>query len=165
MRGRLDDVGIGAAILAFGAIVLLVLIPFGVVHPDNIRAGTISPTLWPKATAWLLVTFGFLVALEGVLTASKKRAAENSSDSSHSDAGTGLLRVCLGFILLYASWGAIFSIGLPIASGLIILVFGALFGERRLWLLAVVAVIVPLVLYYFFSEIANVPIPLGSLFE
>ena len=151
--------------MAFGAVVLSVLIPLGVVHPDHIRAGTISPTFWPKATGWLLVVLGALVVLEGVLKPTKNGAAENGSDNARSSAATGLLRVCLGFMLLYASWGAMFAIGLPIASGLIILVFGALFGERRLWLLALVAVVAPLVLYYFFTQVAKVPIPLGSWFE
>lgn len=150
--------------MAFGAVVLSVLIPFGVVDPGHLRAGTISPTFWPKATGWMLVVFGALDVLEGILM-SRTSSVENSSDGSQSRAGVDFLHACLSFIVLYASWGAIFAIGLPNTSALIILAFGALFGERRLWLLALIAVVVPVVLYYFFTHVAKVPIPLGTLFE
>jgi putative tricarboxylic transport membrane protein len=165
VRSRLTDVWIGGAILAFGAIVLLILIPLGVVRPDNIPARAISPAFWPKATGWMLVVFGGIVAFEGAFKPSVKESAEKTSDSSHRELRTGLLRIGLSFVLLYAIWAAINWIGLPVASALIIIIFAVLFGERRLWLLAVVAVLLPLALYYFFDEIANVPIPLGELFE
>lgn len=165
MRTRLDDIGTGVGILAFGVVVLSVLIPFGVVDPGHLRAGTISPTFWPKATGWMLVVFGALDVLEGILMSRTSSVVENSSDGSQGRAGAELLRACLSFIVLYASWAATFAIGLPITSALTILVFGALFGERRLWLLALIAVVVPVVLYYFFTHVAKVPIPLGTLFE
>jgi len=161
---RRGELGTGAGILAFGALVAFVLVPFGVVHPDNIRAGTISPTFWPRAIGWLLIVVGALVALQAAL-APPGTGSDIESTPSHGHPGRYYFRVLLGFFILYASWGATFWIGLPISSALIILVFGALFGERRYWLLIVLAVVLPLVLYYFFTHVAKVPIPLGDFFD
>lgn len=166
MRSQHIDVWIGGAIVAFGAFVLLVLIPFGVVMPDHIPARSISPAFWPKTTAWMLIVFGAIVALESL----SKPANEATADETEHPIGAAgfrsvVFRMVLGFGLLYAMWGTIQWVGLPAASIAIIFVFGILFKERRHWLLAIVALLIPLALYYFFTEIANVPIPLGSFFE
>jgi len=162
MQARFNDVWIGGAISAFGAVVLLVLIPFGIVVPENIPARAITPAFWPKVIGWTLIAFGLLTALEGTLTRSKEASFD---PSHHSDGLRGLRRILLSFILLYALTGAINWIGLPIACGIVILVFGALFRERRPWLLLVIAILIPLTLYYFFTEVAGVPIPMGDLFD
>ena len=161
---RRGDLGTGAGILAFGALVVFVLVPFGVVHPDNIRANTISPTFWPNATGWVLIVVGALVTLQAALTPPTARSGGEGTDNV-SPSGRYYLRVLLGFVILFASWGATFWVGLPLSSAFIILVFGMLFGERRYWLLILLAAVLPLVLYYFFTHVAKVPIPLGDFFD
>lgn len=160
MWWRSSDIWIGGAIASFGAILLLIVIPRGVVEAPGLPPTAISPAFWPKTTAWMLLLFGALITLEAAGKSIFERAQIGPPGAT-----SNLLPALAGFALLYGAWATILWIGLAGASALMTFGLGLMFGERRIWLLGLMAVLVPLGLYNFFTHVANVPIPPGILFE
>jgi hypothetical protein len=61
--------------------------------------------------------------------------------------------ICIFYVI------AIFLVGMTFASALCITVAVLYFGERRAWLIAAIAIILPALLWYFFVEIAHILFP------
>lgn len=154
----------GGVIAGFGLVTLFFLIPWGVVVPASLSPTAVSPAFWPRVTAMMLVIFGVLIVVRGMLQR-RKIVTAPAFDVSVANRRRGALRIIGGFAVLYGSWASISVVGLPVASVLIIVILSMAFGERRaIWLIGI-AIFLPLFLYVFFSEIAGVPIPLGIIWE
>lgn len=149
------NVWIGGAVAALGAAMVAIIIPLGVVVPAHLPARAISPAFWPWLSAWMLVVFGIVIAVQAVRQPAEPKAAKDGEYPLRPR------RILGGFACMYLTWAAIPVIGLPGACGILIFVFGKAFGEKRTILLLAVSVVVPFLLYLFFSGIAGVPIPLG----
>ena len=65
--------------------------------------------------------------------------------------GTAL--ICIGYI------AAIYTIGMTLGSALCVAATMYYFGERRAWLIFVIAVILPSLLWYFFVKVAHILLP------
>ena len=61
------DAWLGAGIVALGAFLLLILIPYGVTSPSNVRIAVLSPTMWPKIVSAALILMGGILFLRAVL--------------------------------------------------------------------------------------------------
>ncbi len=166
MWWRVVSVWTGAAIAAFGLIGLLILIPTGVVMPASMQPGSISPAFWPKITCWILVVMGVLAALEGVWKSSAieelpVQEGEGINGSQLSRIGSALF----AFGIMFAAWTLVDLLGLPLTTSLLSVTLGLMFGERRLVRLLAVSILVPVAVFYFFTAVAGVPIPTGSILE
>ena len=159
MPWRSIDFWTGGVIAALGALVLLVLIPYGIEKPVGLPSAAIPPAFWPKVTGWILMLVGIAIAVEGI----SKSAGLPSFNAREIGRNAG--RAASAFAALYVSWALIPWIGLPASSGLLIIVLGLLFGETRIVTLLVIAALMPLALYYFFTLVCGVPVPTGSFFD
>lgn len=147
----------GLLLGAIGILFILVLIPHGVVEPRKVKYAALSPSYYPRIVAVALVVLGVLVAIRSYL---EGRESAGPDAMARPDAN---VRIAAVFCVLgvYAVW--IETVGFVLMSALVLAVLTFLAGERRLWLIAVNAVVLPFALYFFFVEIANIPIPAGVL--
>jgi hypothetical protein len=173
-RGALDF-GLGLFVIAAGLVMLFFIIPTGVDTPANVPYAVLSPRFWPRVIMYFMMAMGAVVAIKGLLQMRSERTrtdASGSRDAQDSDVGgadavditlAGVPYIAVACVLLLGYYWLMTAIGMVEASIVALVVFSALYLERRVhWILAV-AVALPLLLYGFFFYIANVPIPLGPL--
>ena len=138
-----------------GVILLLLLIPHGVDNPSDIKHITLSPSFWPRIISVLFMLMGLAIVI--------KPSALKPTNATD---GLGRRLFCLFIVqaTLFSCYYLIDSLGMVIPCMLVI--FGLMWfaGERRYPLMSVISLSTPLLLYFFFVHIANIPIPLG-LFE
>ncbi|MEZ5845554.1 MAG: tripartite tricarboxylate transporter TctB family protein [Geminicoccaceae bacterium] len=152
MTGERRDFVLGLAIAAFGAVLLLAIIPQAVVVPKGVRSAVLSPAFWPRAIAGFLILSGLLLAIQSRLRSEAGEVARHE----------GLfLRLVAALVLLLAYYWAIRPLGMVVASMIAIMAFGLLGRARNIPVLAAAAVILPLLLYGFFVKVAGLPIPTG----
>ena len=149
------ELATGILLVSFSLTVLLLLIPFGIVEPKKVQYAALSPSHYPRLIAIVLAIFGAAIAVRGFLT----KATAHASDL-RMDAGR---RILLMFFLLGLYALILQPLGFIIASALALCCLLWLAGERRFWLILMLAIIVPTGLYVFFVKVARIPIPTGIL--
>ncbi len=151
------DIAAGVACVMAAAIGDLVVVPRGVYVPQSVAGTLDSPAAMP------LIMFSALGLLGAVLLA-KSVKARTVAAASHGRTAQDWRRAgsMLAICALYL--GAIFVVGLPIASA--IALFAALwyFGERKWGLMLLIAIITPAALWLFFVYVVNVSMP-QAIFE
>ena len=178
------DMAAGLLLSGIALLLLFVLIPYGIDAPRKVKFAALHPAYYPRIIAWCLLIFGG--ATIGV--ALKKRmsgtagASANSIDSNNlespdqtivstplvpvSNDKTGRQRLLPLAILSTVFAGVTFALpilGFPLTTGLTLLLVMPLAGEFRVWLILIVAICLPMLLYLFFTKLANIPIPGGVL--
>ena len=147
----------GLLLGAIGILFILVLIPHGVVEPRKVKYAALSPSYYPRIVAIALFVLGVLVAIRGFIG---RREGSGPDAMARPDAK---VRIAAVFCVLGLYALLIGSVGFVLMSALVLAALTFLAGERRLWLIAANAVVLPFALYFFFVEIANIPIPAGVL--
>lgn len=148
---------IGLAVAALGALTLLVLIPYGIVSPSDVKTLALAPEFWPLIIAAMFTLMGALLVIW---------PSEADADSQI-EAGfitRRLPRMLLVLALLFTFYFLIPHAGMVLPAMIVIFVLSWFAGERRWHLLVILAVAIPALLTVFFTGIANIPIPLG-IFE
>lgn len=145
-------VGVGTAVLF--AYLLLVVIPNQIRTPASIANIVMSPAFWPAAIAVLAIVLGLALAAKAFITGSADDDGESSPTTWRSLASIGIM---IGYYLLLE------PLGIVLASVIAMPALSALFGERRVVMLAPIALLLPVGLYFFFTEVAHIPMPLGPL--
>lgn len=149
---------LGLGFIGFGAFVLAIAIPFAVTSPSNVQNVVLSPTFWPTIVAWLIIGLG------GLLTV-LRFAGSGMPDVEDEMGGNGpaawlriagAVAVMAALVLLTPTLGLVWTA---------MLAFGALsilVQSSKPVLSAVVAIVLPLVLYAFFAHVAGVAVPQGD---
>ena len=171
------DILAGAAVALFAVTGLVYLIPVGVKSPPNVKVPALAPEFWPTIVLWLMLAFAIIILIQGVIAVMRSRtneepeqnalAEEHIVNGPHGDdalLSTRVLRTIVAIGLLFAYQALIEVIGMLAVSILACLAFTILSGERRYKIFLPVAVLLPTILYYFFTKVAGVPLPLG-IFE
>lgn len=156
---------LGGIVLAMFAVVLWVLIPIGIWVPRSVPVAANSPAFWPRVIAIGMLVLGALEFGRGLIGVrrggGRQLAAAPESDPLRYPSRMAAARVAAAMLLMLAYYYAVQWLGMLAASVLAIVVFAGFYGERRAWLLVPVAVALPLALYYFFVNLAHVPLPQG----
>ena len=171
MKQQAKDIFVGLAVTLLGGLVLWVLIPCSVVVPPSVKIATLSPAFWPKVLAGAITVFGLLIALQGFMKSNAKsenppgteeaKAAPEASAPPKSSKALRAGGAILGMLVYYL---LVEPLGIILASVLIFPLFALLYGEKRIKILAPLAVLLPVGLYYFFTVAAHKPMPTGFLF-
>ncbi len=164
MSSSMRDRILGCFLAIGGAILLGYLIPVSVVVPEDIKSVALSPNLWPRVIAgfFLLAGLGLLVSSfiqsrkpDDVANADEGVDAESIPDKDRRK------REAIGILFLFAYFGLIEILGIPVSSAIAITAFSLLYGERKYLIVLSVAFATPAALYLFFTYVAGIPIPLG----
>lgn len=152
---------IGMTLVFLGALFLLIIIPIGIKVPGHLPKAATSPAMWPQAAAALLLAAGLILTAFVLVD----RHLKGPTPGTRPEPLIGNWRLVAGVLIMFVCWGLIPILGLPAVSALALAGFGYLMGTSRPWLLGVLAVVLPAVLYAFFTWAANVPVPLGLFLE
>ncbi len=133
---------IGGFVAAFGAVLLLVLIPMEV---SDMR-GPVNPALFPKAAAWLILLLGVVQILA---------TARTSQDASPME----LVRLVILAALVLGGILIMPVIGFLPTAVLMMAAVAAMMFERRLGWIAVTVIAVPAVTFTLFDIVLERPLP------
>lgn len=167
MRANIkSDLITGGIIVTFALVVLLLLVPYGVDRPGQVDVSALSPNFWPTVLGFFLLLMGGLVTGQTLWRHKTQTApAPEKTASSENWPGLGPIpKTFAAVALLFLYYAVLNPLGLVAASMLAMIAFTLLAGERRTVIVAPLAILVPIGLYFFFQEIAQVAIPVG-IFE
>ena len=153
----------GLVMLGVGLLLLFVLIPLGVDTPKKIRYAALSPTYYPQIIALILCLIGAAIALQSwraPKTSAPAKALEEPVTNTHPRAKIRIA-LFLGLLAFYAM--ALNSLGFVICGILVLAASLTLAGERRISIIAPIALLLPILLFLFFYKVAYVPVPNGIL--
>ncbi|MEM9061006.1 MAG: tripartite tricarboxylate transporter TctB family protein [Pseudomonadota bacterium] len=150
------DLWSGLILAGLGLLVVFVLIPQGVVEPRKVKYAALSPSYYPRLIGIALILLGAVVALRDVFSP----AGTEQDPARHPRA---LQRTAIFFGLLAVYGLAVSASGFILPSIIALAAALLLAGERRIWLISVISLVLPFGLYFFFLKIASIPIPAGLL--
>ncbi|WP_417420524.1 tripartite tricarboxylate transporter TctB family protein [Halomonas sp.] len=158
----------GLVITALFGVVLFLLIPAYVPRPRFIPGFAPPPDMWPRTVSMLGMALGML--LVGLSFSRKTEALADPEDASTLRGGTPLATLLTRFawtVLAFALFiGAVSLLGFLLSSILLLMTMLVLTGYWRHKIVAtIVAIVLPLLLYLFFSSALNTRFPVGSLFR
>ena len=149
------DLYSGLIFIALGVALLTILVPMGIVEPRKVRFAALSPSYYPRIVAGALLLLGLAVAWKA-----RRETVGDPESNRHPNAR---LRIAC-FIALLGAYALLLPwLGFVAAGSLGLLTAFWIAGERRLGLILPLAVLVPLLLYFFFLKVALIPIPTGVL--
>ena len=161
------DFYLGAGLAAVSAIFLFFVIPKAVVVPSNIKIISLRPDFWPAILCVVIIILSLLLLATSYINyrASSPTGKQPHSSEKIAPRPMAILKPLsvIGVLLLY--YFSINFLGIILSSTAALLGLALLYGERNFKVLIPLAIIVPVVLYLFFSKVANVPLPIGDLFS
>jgi hypothetical protein len=162
-------VGANIAVSLFGllfGLAVLLLLPWQVAGESyDAVANVQSPAFFPIVLSAMLVVFSAILALSTARGGGEKDAAEDprhlTDDARSIESPMKVAGVALCLILYYL---ALSLIGMIAASMILILVMSYIMGFRNIWIVGIVAVVIPLGIYFLFEKTLYVLLPAGRLF-
>ncbi|MGI9387138.1 MAG: tripartite tricarboxylate transporter TctB family protein [Methyloligellaceae bacterium] len=161
MENRIDLIA-GVVLCLIGVLGVAVFVPFGIQEPQSVDFAALSPSFWPRFVCIALGVMGAIIAVAAYLNRDKADESDEREVSPFS-LPTIILRVALALAFMFASYFLLEPLGFVITGALVLLVFMIYAGERNALVILPVAVGVPLFLFFFFTWVANIPIPNGVL--
>ncbi len=155
---RKQDITAGLICVVLALLVLFVAIPFGVQEPKKVKFVALSPSYYPRIVAYFLLAFGLLLmGLRFFKSQSQQQLQTKSFWRQHTFALSGII------LLLFLYYASLNYLGFVLSSVVALFLLLLIAGERKLWALIVIPLVLPFALYYFFTHVANIPIPAGVL--
>jgi len=146
--------------LGLGVLGYFVLVPGAVYVPPRFAGTVNSPAFLPNL---LFVVLASLSAVYLVQSVAAWRQSNPQGRSRLSDWGlvAGTALICVGYVT------AIYIVGMTVASAACLAALIYFYGERRLWMIGSISLILPTLLWFFFVKIANVffPVPVIPVLE
>lgn len=158
-RSRLDIV-FSLGVIALAAGLLFWVIPGGVQVPASVKAAPLSPAFLPNVLSALVGLLGLICLVQATLG---QGVPKEASELSFEAARSWPLRFAMVLAAFLAFWLLPEEIGmLPVAIGVMAgLIFAG--GERNIGRGALLAALIPLGVWLFFSRVAQVPLPEGPI--
>jgi hypothetical protein len=159
MSGLPKDVWLGAGVIAFGAFLFFVLIPYGITSPANVRIAVLSPTIWPNIISVILMLIGGLILGRAIIARDVEPAAQDGTTVGW----WPWVRIAFSAALMAGLFYSLPILGMPITSSLTIFAYAVMVRAGRPVITVLTAIFLPLIIYGFFSHVAGVPIPQGKI--
>lgn len=157
MLSRRAEIIVGLSVIGLAAIILWLLIPGYITLPRRIRMAALSPAFWPNVISWTMLLCGVVLTLRAAVTPAPP---DNLVDALHFSRAQQLRMGALAIVL----GGAFFAmpvVGMVWTCMLVYIALVVITGARRPIWGTVIAIILPLALYFFFTKVAGVAIPQG----
>jgi len=155
--------------ILFSIVLYWIIIPDQIHIPSQVQSEFLSPAFAPKVFAFFLGLVAFILLLNSIvrirrytLNASMKPGIEHVEKKSLLRE-EGLVAAILIICCIFAV--SIEYFGMVIPSIFFLGIMMAYFGQRKWILVLVIMLLVPLILYFFFHDLARVVLPKGSLFS
>lgn len=156
------DVWLGIGSILFGVMLLVYAIPEFISAPSNVRKLVLSPLLWPTIVAWLIIILGGgLIASRFLSYREGSEQVDPSLVESREDRLFGWVRLGASALIMIGLIVTMPYLGMVLASGLAFILFSVVITAPRPILSLIVAVALPVVLYFFFAHVAGVSVPQG----
>ncbi len=149
--------------LAMSLIAIFFLIPQGVKVPRSIKSAALSPDFWPRIIAYATALASGFLLFETLTWQQPQLEEDETEESAQYQLNTmhASLRVIAMIGALFFFYASLTTLGVVAASVVLMFSMMLFFGERKIWLIAVLSLGIPVLLYVFFRFVASVPIPLG----
>jgi len=151
------DVTAGLLCIVLALLILFVAIPLGVQEPKKVKFVALSPSYYPRIVSYFLLCFGVLLGLR--FFARRTEPAEVKVVFWRKRLAALLLIV----VVLFLYYATLNYLGFVLSSCIALFTLMLIAGERKLWALISIPLVLPFALYYFFTHVANIPIPAGVL--
>jgi len=169
IESKTKEIYVGAAMVVIALLGWLVVIPAGIDVPSSVQFRALSPDFWPYIIMGMLGVSGAIVFVVAYLERKAMMAAGNEDEPADPEAGalvehpfqTRVLRSLFGMACLFAFYVAIGYLGVVVSSIAVVLVLTTALGQRNWKRVVPMAVLLPILLYFFFVYVAQVPMPLG----
>ena len=168
------DIGIGLAGITLALSGIFYLIPRFIVVPQQLDSLALSPAFWPNIIMGILLFTSTIILIQGLVAQRRQLlypgkenrfiTHEESTDTYPLD-GPRAVVLCAAVGIFFCYYWLIDHIGILLSSVLALLALMGLGGERRLKVLLPLAIILPVVLYYFFTRVAHVYLPQGIFYS
>ena len=142
-----SNVPAGIVFLILGVVSLTVLIPYGIDNPPSVQFRSLSPSYWPTVVSIVVSAIGVALLATGFL----KRGTLPEAEVSEPDSSIWLkIRPFLVFAICVGLYFALETFGFVLTTAVGMFVLMLIGGERRLYLILPICVLIPLALYTFF---------------
>ena len=158
MHDRTIQLQLGIGAIAAAAFLVLVAIPLWVSSPSNVPNIILSPLFWP----WALAGLTGLIGLGLLLIALRDPAPAEPEASDVDDRTSAWRRLASIAVVMGVTMLLMPRLGMVWTSMLVFAATAFLVRTNHPKIVAVSAVLVPLVLYAFFAHVAGVAIPQGD---
>ena len=154
------DIIAASLCLCGGLVGFFFVVPEAVYVPAKFAGTANSPAFLPNVLFLLLAGFSVIYLIHSLANYVRAAPQGRVRTSDWKLAG-GTALICAGYV------AAMFLVGMTLGSALCVAVTMYYFGERRLWVIGAITVILPTLLWYFFVKIANIllPRPLLNIME
>ena len=152
------DIWLGIGVIAFGVMLLTVAIPDHVSSPSNVRALVLSPTFWPTIVAYMIVMLGGVLVASRMIRTGRLSASDEpwNGDGIGDELIHGWARLSAMAVLMVGLVVATPILGMVLASVIAFAAFSIIVLSPRPVTSLIVAIVLPLVLYAFFTHVAGV---------
>lgn len=156
------DIWLGIGTIAFGVFLLVFAIPSFVSSPSNVPALVLAPTFWPTIVAYMIIVLGAALLITR-MTGSTGESVDQTANvvETQEEQLYGVGRLLAMAILMVGLVIATPIIGMVLSTAIAFALFAAIVVTPRPVTSIIVAVVLPLALYAFFSHVAGVSVPQG----
>lgn len=158
-RRRWRDGAFGLGVALAAAVFVLWIVPLGVVSPRSVRALPLSPTFLPIVLAVLVGLMGLVIAAQATFGRGTPAPADGPAAFRADWPVRALAVVCVlvGYVW-FAEW--LGMLPLAVLGTAVLLAAG---GERSVLRGLAISLLLPLGVFLFFTQVAQVPLPLGLI--
>ena len=150
------DLLAGASVLLIGILLVFVLIPIGVDEPSNVEFAALAPSYYPRFVGIAMMLLGLAIAVRSIY----RPVADDMLEVPES---VLVYKAICAIAIMFATAIFVSSVGFILVGAAALLALMLLAGERNPVIIAAAVIGLPLLLYFFFTKLANIPIPEGVL--
>ena len=159
MLSRRAEILVGLGVMGMAAIVLWVLIPGYVRIPRRVPMAALSPAFWPNVIGWTMLICGVLLTARAAIA---PPPPDNIADDLRFSRPQMLRVGALGGVL-GVSYFALPFLGMVWTCMTLYILMVLMSGAKRPIWGTLIAILLPLALYFFFTKVAGVAIPQGRI--
>ena len=165
MKTIYREAALGGGFVILALVVIFVVIPAGITMPGRLENRALAPNFWPLIIMGVLGLSGAILLLQALT--SKKLENDSADSEGVQDAEKDrpmpqmIFRVGTVFGVLFVFYFAISLAGIVLPSMLAVAFLTWFAGERRWKIIVPLAILLPILLYYFFVHVAQITMPLG----
>jgi len=168
-KAHKPDIVPAVLLILFSIILYCFIIPDQIHVPSQVKSEFLSPAFAPKVFTLFLGLMSLILLLNTIIPSRKYSPDDLATPDTKPKDKKNLLKeeglVAAILIICCIFTISIEYLGMVIPSVLFMGIMMAYFGQRKWILIIVIMILLPLILYFFFHDLARVVLPKGTLFS